>query len=364
MKSIYLSLLLSTLSLASIPGEACTGIKLTAKDGSIVHGRTAEFGVQLDFSALVIPRGYPFTGTTPNGPGLSYKAKYGTLGIVCFDSTAILDGMNEKGLSVGAFYFPGYAKYAEITANNQAKALSPIEFSNWILTQHATIDEVLANLKNVAIAPTVVENWGSTPPPFHYIVFDKSGKSIVIEPVNGTLKTYENKLGIVTNSPQFDWHMTNLNNYVHLSPFNAKPITIQGITFTPFGQGSGMTGLPGDFSPPSRFVRAAIFSITATPSATAQDAVSQAFHILNQFDIPVGLVRAEENGVVHTDATLATAVRDPQSLKFYFRTYEDQNLRVIDLNTFDLNAKTLQSFTLSKEQSYEDVSAQFKAMAE
>ena len=68
--------------------------------------------------------------------------------------------------------------------------------------------------------------------------------------------------------------------------------------------------------------------------------------------------------MVHTDATLATAVRDPQSLKFYFRTYEDQNLRVIDLNTFDLNAKTLQIFTLSDEQSYEDVSAKFKAMTE
>ncbi len=364
MKSLYISLLISALTLSTISGEACTGIKLTAKDGSVVHGRTAEFGVQLDFSALVIPRGYPFTGTNPHGPGLSYKAKYGAVGIVCFNTTAILDGMNEKGLSVGAFYFPGYAKYPEITSKNQKNALSPTEFSGWLLTQHATVEEVLAGLKNVVIAPTVIENWGPTPPPFHYIVYDKTGRSLVIEPVGGTIKTYENKLGIITNSPTFDWHMTNLTNYVNLTPFNVKPVTVDGITFTPFGQGSGMMGLPGDFSPPSRFTRAAIFSTAAIPSANAQDAVFQAFHILNQFDIPVGLVRAVENGVVHTDATLATAVRDPQSLKFYYRTYDDQSIRMIDLKTFDLEAQTLQTLPISDRQTYEDVSSKFTPKSE
>ncbi len=360
MKNLYTVLAFSLFLLSAISGEACTGIKLTAKDGSVIHGRTAEFGVDLDFSAIVIPRGYAFTGTTPEGLGLSYTAKYGVVGIVCFNTTDVLDGMNEKGLSVGAFYFPGYASYAAITSENQSTALSPTEFSSWILTQCATNDDVLAALKTVAIAPTIIEHWGPVPPPFHYIVFDKTGRSLVIEPIDGALQTYENKLGIITNSPTFDWHMTNLNNYVNLSPFNAKPLTIQGLDFIPFGQGSGMMGLPGDFSPPSRFTRAAIFSVTAIPSANAQNTVAQAFHILNQFDIPIGLVRSVENGVVHTDQTLATAVRDPQSLKFYFRTYEDQSIRVIDLKKFDLNTKKIQSYPVSGRQTYEDISSKFK----
>lgn len=41
---------------------------------------------------------------------------------------------------------------------------------------------------------------------------DKSGKSIVIEPVGGELKIYDAPLGVMTNSPPFDWHMTNLRN--------------------------------------------------------------------------------------------------------------------------------------------------------
>jgi len=56
-------------------------------------------------------------------------------------------------------------------------------------------------------------------------------------------------------------------------------------------------GVPGDFTPPSRFVRAAIFSKTAVPSNTAQSGVEQVFHILNNFDIPVGVSREVTDGV-------------------------------------------------------------------
>ena len=133
--------------------------------------------------------------------------------------------------------------------------------------------------------------------------------------------------------------MTNLRNYVNLTPFNAKPIHVEGVEIAPLGQGSGMVGLPGDFTPPSRFVRAAIFSITATPSENSEKAVFQAFHILNQFDIPLGVARQEVKGIVHTDYTLITAVRDPQTLKYYFKTYDNQTIQMVDLKSFDLNAR-------------------------
>lgn len=325
--------------------DACTGIKLIAKDGSIVHGRTLEFGIKVDTSIVVIPRGYEFTGTTSQGTGLRYKTKYGSIGAMAFDKVSILDGMNEKGLSIGTFYFPGFAKYGQITSENQSKALSPVEFPNWILSQFATVEEVKKGLSSVVIVPTVSNGWGDTPPPFHYIVYDKSGKSLVIEPINGKLVTYDNKLGVLTNSPTFDWHMTYLRNFINLTAFNAEPIDLDGVSFAPFGQGSGMVGLPGDFTPPSRFVRAAIFSTTAIPSDNATESIYQVFHILNQFDIPVGIARSKDGDVIHTDYTLMTCARDPQSLKYYFKTYEDQTIRVIDLKKFDLNAKSIKRAT-------------------
>lgn len=340
--------------------EGCTGIKLTAKDGGIVHGRTLEFGIKVDTDVAIIPRNFDFVGTTPEGPGLVYKAKYATIGAIAFNIPAIMDGMNEKGLAIGTFYFPGYAGYSQITSENQSKALSPIEFSNWIVTQFATVEEVLAGLPNVVIAPLVTKEWGSAPPPFHYIVYDKSGKSIVIEPMNGKLVTYENKIGVFTNSPTFDWHMTNLRNYINLTPVNVKPLKVDGLKLAPFGQGSGMVGLPGDFTPPSRFVRAAIFSITAIPSDNANEGVFQAFHILNQFDIPVGLAREKVDGVVYTDNTLITCVRNPQSLKYYFRTYDDEAIKVVDLKKFDLNAKSIKRAATGGRNPAIDISAELK----
>jgi choloylglycine hydrolase len=330
---------------------ACTGISLTAKDGSIVHGRTAEFGVELPLTAVVIPRGYTFPST-----GLAYTSKYGVVGISAYDPSILLDGLNEQGLAVGTFYFPGYAEYAP-SSTPKEKSLSPIEFPNWILTQFASVDEVKEAVKSVAIVGTVLAGWGNAPPPFHYIITDKKGKSIVIEPLKGTLIVHDNPLGILTNSPTFDWHMTNLRSYINLSPFNVKPVDIGGVQLAPFGQGSGMVGLPGDFSPPSRFVRAALFSTTAIPSPTAKEAIFQAFHILNQFDIPIGIVRSNEGGVVQTDQTLATAVRDPQALRYYFRTYKDQTIHVIDLKSFDLSAKELKRFTPTSEETAIDISA-------
>jgi len=342
MQAGALSLAMLATSLAT-PAEVngCTGLQLAAQNGASVNGRTLEFGIYIDAAVVVVPRGYAFTGTTTQGPGLSYKTKYATVGFIAFNNLSVMDGMNEKGLSVGTFYFPGFAGYSQITSENQSKAVSQFEFSNWLLTQFASVSEIKAALPNIAIAPVVIKSWGATPSPFHYIVYDKNGESLVIEPINGKLVTYDNPIGTFTNSPTFDWHLTNLRNYINLSAINAKPLKIDGLTLTSFGQGSGLVGMPGDFTPPSRFVRASIFSFTAIPSKTTEEAVYQLFHILNQFDIPVGTVRAVENGVTYTDMTLVTAVRDPQALKYYFRTFEDSTIRVVDLKRFDLDAKVV-----------------------
>lgn len=362
-KLMILNLLFAVLLNIPDNGEACTGLRLTAKDGNSVHGRTLEYGIIVDTSAAVIPRGYAFTSTTPNGEGLKYQSKYGVVGTLCYGALAVMDGMNEKGLSVGTFYFPTFAGYTATTKENQSKSLSPIDFPNWILTQFATLDEVKAGIKNVVISPTIVKGWGPTAPPFHYIVYDKAGKSISIEPINGQLVVNDNPLGVFTNSPNIEWHLTAVRNYINLTPFNVKPLKVEGMDLIPFGQGSGMVGLPGDFTPPSRFVRAAIYSITAIPSANANEAVFQLFHILNQFDIPVGIAREVHDGITYSDATLATVVHDPINMKYYFKTYDDQTIKVVDLKTFDLNAKEVKEISTQGTQPFVDVSKDLKPRA-
>ncbi len=349
-------------SLVVQPALACTGIMLKTADGSFVHGRTVEFGVKIESSIAVIPRGQAFVARTPAGDGVKYAAKYAAVGAVAFSDVKLLDGLNEQGLAVGAFYFPTFAGYTPVTPENQHRGLSPADFPNWLLTQFATVDEVRKAIAagEVVITPTLIENWGPEAPPFHYVVYDRSGASIAIEPVEGRLVLHDNPLGVMTNSPGFDWHMTNLRNYISLDPVNAAPVKIAGETFAQLGQGSGMVGLPGDFTPPSRFVRAAIFSTTAIPSPSAETGVAQVFHILNNFDIPVGVSREVSDGVVHTDYTMLTIARDPQSLRYYYKSYNDQTIRMVDLKQLDLNAKAIKLMSTSSQQPVVDMSGQLK----
>jgi choloylglycine hydrolase len=359
-RALLAGLVAAALGFATL-AQACTGIRLIAKDGAVIAARTLEFGFDLHSQVLVVPAGTPLTGTLPDGgKGISYKTKYGFLGANAEGMTAIVDGINDQGLYVGLFYFPDYASYADVTAENAARALAPYEYANWLLGNFASVDEVKANFNKAVLVPTVVAAIGQAPP-VHFVVHDRSGKSLVIEPVNKTLKIYDNPLGVVTNSPTFDWHMINLRNYLNLSAINVPPLNLGGMKLAQLGQGSGLHGLPGDFTPPSRFVRAVAFSQSALPSATAREAVLQAFHILDNFDIPYGAVRDVEGGQVHAEVTTWTSVSDLQNLRWYFRTYGDQSIRSVDLaKAMAAAGGKIKLIPMGSEQTIEDVSTDFE----
>jgi choloylglycine hydrolase len=46
--ALLLSLGSATLSGLAAPASACTGIRLIAEDGSVIHARTLEFGLDLE----------------------------------------------------------------------------------------------------------------------------------------------------------------------------------------------------------------------------------------------------------------------------------------------------------------------------
>jgi len=327
--------LAASLAFATSPVFACTGISLKATDGAAIRGRTLEFGFPLQSNVLVVPAGKAFSATLPDGgKGLSYKTRYGVVGANAFDQTMIIDGLNDQGLSIGLFYFPGYAQYAQATKENASRALAPQDFGMWVLGNFATVDEVKAALKDTVMVGTPFPGLGSAEgmvADVHFFVQDKTGKSIAVEPIDGKLKVTDAPLGVMTNAPTYDWHMTNLDNYINLNAKDIQDEKLGPVTLSATGSGTGMLGLPGDFTPPSRFVRAAIFSQAATPNAKADDAVFSAFHILNQFDIPKGSVINASVGGAQPEITEWTSVNDLKNLRWYFRTHQDQSIRMVDL---------------------------------
>ncbi|MEN6458222.1 MAG: choloylglycine hydrolase family protein [Thermoguttaceae bacterium] len=348
--------ILSSLAASNQPADACTGIRIKPKDGSVIAARTMEFAADLQSNVVVIPRAMESVGTAPGyKPGLRWKSKYGCAGANAFGASVIVDGLNEKGLAAAIFYFPGYAKYQEVKEADVGKAIAPWELPTYLLGTCSNVDEAVGAVRNIRVGEVVQINLGYCPP-CHYIVHDAGGRCRVLEYVDGELKVHDNPLGVITNSPTFDWHVTNLRNYVNLTVNNVPPVDIAGIKFGGFGQGSGMLGLPGDFTPPSRFIRAVAFSQSALPVATAHEGVLQAFHILNQFDIPKGAARGVENGRPVADYTLWTSVSDLTNHRYYFRTFDNSRIRMVDLQKMSLDAKAIKTISMAGQEVIEDLS--------
>ncbi|MBM4327900.1 MAG: choloylglycine hydrolase family protein [Deltaproteobacteria bacterium] len=321
--------------------SACTSVRLKADDGAVVYVRSVEFGSDCltDAALLIVPRGYEITGTAPGGkPGLKWKAKHAMVGGALANQLALIDGMNEKGLAVGGLYLPGFAEYPKVGPDEFAKALAPHEYALWLLTNFATVEEVRKALSQAIVADVVLTYWGFAPP-CHWVVHDADGKCIVIEFVKGKMNVHDNPLGVLTNSPTFDWHMTNLRNYINLTATAVPPLEIDGMEFAQFGSGSGMRGIPGDYTPPSRFVRAVALSRTAVPGKTAEEAVQQGFHVLSAFDIPAGSVRDRHGKTILMDRTWYTVAADTKNKRYYFHTNDNRRVRVIDLTKVNLDAK-------------------------
>jgi len=332
-----LALMLGGGLLGAGPVSSCTGGALTARDGSVVVGRTLEFGQPLDSQIAVWPAGSSIKGLSTRGAGLTFRTRYGFAGATVGNHSDMLaEGLNEKGLNVGLFYFPGFAQYTPVDKARSGRILAPVQITAWILGNFANVEEVKRNIGSVDLTPQVLDLIGIVPD-VHVKVQDASGRSIVIEPRGGRLVVHDNPTRVLTNAPTFDWQITNLNNYVTLmkSYPTAKVIGAPGageLKLQPLGMGAGGMGLPGDFSPTSRFVRMVYFTQGATPAADASGSVSTLFHILNNFDIPYGVTQPP-SGTSETDAdfTTWTAVSDLKNLRFIWHTYGDSQLRSLDL---------------------------------
>lgn len=329
--------------------DACTGISLTAQDGSQVVARTVEWAATpMQCGYVVAPRGHQHQSYTPTGEnGLKYRGVYGYVGIYTEYEPFVVEGVNESGLAAGLFFFPQYGEYAPYDPAHNDKTLCDMQFVSWVLSQFSTIDEVKSAINEIDLVP-LNHKIGAV----HWRIAQPDGRMVVLEVVAGVPHFYENTLGVLTNAPGFPWHMTNLNNYINLEPGSAPDNTLKpGIILKPLGHGSGMLGLPGDFTAPSRFVRATFYQTTAPVWDTGFETVVQAFHILNNFDIPIGSQHAKADipkGL--PSATQFTAATDQTAMKFYYRTAWNSNIRCIDLNDIDFRSIRYQSHPLDKVQ--------------
>jgi choloylglycine hydrolase len=338
----------------------CTAFPVKAKDGSVIVGRTMEFGLDLKSNIIVVPRGRDNVGTGPRGlPGLRWRSRYGFVGCNAFGSELVADGLNEVGLAMSELWLPGHSSFLDASEADAERALGPAEFANWSLGSFATVTDLKAALPSVKVWGAKTAELGDIPAPVHFAFHDPGGDCLVVEFVGGQVDVYDNPLGVLTNAPPFDWHVNNVRNYINLTALNVPKVELSGIEIAATGQGTGMLGLPGDYTPPSRFVRAVAFSQAAEQPDHAAEAINTAWHIINTFDIFRGAVVARNSdGEASYDITQWATVRDLTNRRMYLRTYESMRILMVDLARIDFGGAEVKTLVLDRPEAFEDVTEQ------
>lgn len=379
----FLAALSASLILALPMGHACTAFQLQSLDHSWVYFRSMEFGFPFNSQAIIVPHGTEFAGATPDGKngGLKWSAKYGFVGMnVDIAPNIVADGMNEKGLVIGMLYLPGYSEYLPPDPAKADRTIGSWQVADYLLSTCSTVAEARAVLEkeSVYISQQIFPPFKQLLP-VHYYIADSTGAVLIAEFVNGKLRLHDNPIGILTNSPPFDWQTINLGNFVNLSPVNVPQANLKTFKIQNYGQGSGLLGLPGDFTPPSRFVRATVFSQTAAPQPSALATVNEGFHVLNTFDIFSGAIRsntanqtANTKGflsstgpaqIVNTDTTEWVVGHDRTNLRTYIRTYEGLSIQMIDLKKIDFSKPGILQVEVARDFVPADISATAKPLA-
>jgi choloylglycine hydrolase len=343
---------------------ACMSFRVTAEDGNIMIGRTMEFGVDSQWKIAVVPRSMQFTSPAPGGKnGLTWKNKYGYVAVVGWGIDAMVsDGLNEAGLSFGGLWYEPDVKYQDIAPGEESRALAQTMSGAWILGNFSTVDELKSAVAEIKVFGYVVPALNMAPPA-HAIVYDAGGKCVVMEFGDGKVDLYDNPLGILTNAPDFPWHVNHLRQFIGMRNENPKPMEMVGMKLIPTGHGAGMIGLPGDLTPPSRFIRLGVTTHFADQPENADKALNLCQHIVNSFNIVSGMVvdRSPEGKVVVKETTQWASFRDLKNKVFCFQTYENLDLRKVDLRKLDFTGDKVKFIQMDGDtQSVKDVTGTVK----
>jgi penicillin V acylase-like amidase (Ntn superfamily) len=348
MKPIITTLACTSLILSSIGNSsACTAMMMKDANGNAYQARTMEWAGVLPESLHYLPAGSSIQSVTPDGKqGMTFKTKYGFVGVSLkhlvpnAKQPGIAEGANDQGLSLSLNAFLGAE--GPVVDSDPSKVLSLMDFGAWILGNFQSVYQVkqaLAN-KEVSVWLPPLAIFGGMKAPFHYAVFDKTGAGIVVEFSKGKLNVYDNPVGVMTNGPEFPWHLENLNNYAQLSNVDRNSGSFGSLKVSAPDGGNALAGLPSSQISSGRFVKAAFFTNYVRKAKSPDEAIQTLSHVINNFDRPYDLstdpagsnteAAAGEKGM-NTEVTLFTTMNDLAQNQFYIRPINTINFAKIDL---------------------------------
>lgn len=312
----------------------CTAIRI--KNGDCYFGRTLDVERSYGERVMITPRDFPFGFAKEEGKPDRY-AMIG-MGAEAEGYPLYFEAANEKGLAMAGLSFCESARY--FPKKEGARNVAPFEFIPWVLSRCGSLDEAKGELEALNLCDV---NFSDSLPssPLHWIIADRNG-ALTVESADTGLRVYENSIGVLTNEPPFDYHMTHLRGYMGLSknqPENKFPLE----NAVPYSRGMGAMGLPGDFSSTSRFVRAAFVKQNSVCGESEDERVEQFFHILGSVVQPKGCVRLDDGSLEFT--AYSSCINLDKGI-YYYTTYNDSRIKAVDINGCRLEGGSVFTFEL------------------
>ena len=299
----------------------CTGIRFSDGQDSVYLARNLDWTSGYGQQVVLTPTGY--APRSPFGAVRSIEHATIGMGIVEEDTPLYFDAGNDAGLAVAGLNFPGYAAYAPGPVDG-AVNVAAYEFPLWVCAQFASVDEVEAALKDVVIVDKPInDKYPSSL--LHWIIADAE-RAIVVEHTSEGMQVFDDDVDVLTNQPGFAWHHENLRNYLNTSPEFPPETELGRAHLTPFGSGSHMRGIPGDYYSPSRFVRAAYVNAHYPTKSSEEENVSRAFHTLQQVAMVDGCAAM---GSGEFEITIYTGLFSSRTSTYYWNTYDDPRIRSV-----------------------------------
>lgn len=308
----------------------CTGIRFTDAEGAMYFGRNLDWTQGYGERVVATPPAatIPPAFERDDDPAVG-RAVIG-MGIVVAGIPLYFDCGNDAGLAVAGLNFPHSARYAAEPRQGSVN-VAAYEFPFWIARTFSSLDEVRAALASVTVVAKPV-NEHLPVANLHWLIGDATG-SIVVECMEEGMRVWENDADVLTNEPDFGWQRTNLCNYLTLTDEDPDAAAWGAMKLAPFGSGLGMQGIPGDYSGPSRFVKAA-FVNSHYPAQTGEAAnVTRLFRTLGSVAVPEGAAKMADGS---HEKTLYTSCFSPATMTYYHATYDDPRIRSYPIASVDL----------------------------
>jgi len=329
----------------------CTKLTYLDANGRAYHGRTMELGQDYPYQLVYFPAGLTFASQVKDAAPLNYATQYSIFAVTMPDRVPtaeaplvpndlkVLEGINQAGLSFSLLAYP-WAGGAQQQRDTTQAILSVVDLGSWTLGQFQTVNEVKAALAKQPVFVTPLAVLGGADAPFHYVLTDRTGATLVVEFHEGEMALYDNPVGVMTNGPQFDWHLINLNNYTHLSNVDQLTNTFGSLAVSQPDSGIATSALPGSNTSVGRFVRAVYYSQYAEKVADPDAAVLTLARVMNNFDRPKGITKNPPGGgggegsalsSGDTEYTPWTILADLNQARVFLRTYYGLNYTMFGL---------------------------------